>query len=607
MRVRSGPWDIRARLGVILSALLVLAGCANLPDSSAPQALGTLDKEPTSAGPPTPVAGREPDSLLRDFLQATADPTNHHQTARQYLTPEAAASWDDTAGTVIIEKQPDTLRESGTTDTATYHVRAHKLGDLDANGSFRAATTSVEYRFDMTKVGGEWRIDELPAGVVIEDAAFTKSYRRYPLFFPNNAGTAVVPDLRWIALRKDQLAPRLLSMLQDGPQQTLAPAVRDMLSGTVAVHGPITRPNGDPEGVGVAPGGVQIDFAGASALDQHSRELLAGQVVLTLYYAEIFGPYFLTGDGKPLDDRFAASGWSQNDVSYLNPSVVHNKIGLHAVRDGSLVRVDPGKPEVVPTPGWFGSAHNLQSVALSQDGQLVAAIADSGHPAPDPSRTLIIGTYDGNALFSLAQGTSFTRPSWTADGSAAWTVVDGDHVIRAVHDHATGNVSPQDVDISALMSVPVTVSDPAPRLPITELRISRSGARAALIAGGKVFVATVAPQPDGQYALTSPLPVAATLSTSAVSLDWVTEDSIVVVREGNVDPVERVDIDGFQPNPETSQNLTSPLRVVSASPDGQYIADARAVMQLQAAEPNSERFWREVPGLGPTATPVLPG
>src|SRR5690242_4907950 len=98
-------------LAALFSCVLVLAGCANLPDSSAPQALGTLNHEPTSTGPHPPIVGRDPDLLLHDFLEATADPTDHHRTARQYLTPAAAQSWDDTASTVIVDK-PDTLRES---------------------------------------------------------------------------------------------------------------------------------------------------------------------------------------------------------------------------------------------------------------------------------------------------------------------------------------------------------------------------------------------------------------------------------------------------------------------------------------------------------------
>ncbi|WP_306360160.1 MtrAB system accessory lipoprotein LpqB [Nocardia sp. CC227C] len=596
-------------LAVLVGSLAGLVGCAQLPDSSAPQALGTLDRQPTSTEPAPPIAGREPEALLQDFVQATADPTNRHQAARQFLTPAAAVNWDDAEGTTIIEK-PDTLRESRTEDTATYVIRTRKIGELEADGSYRVADGTLEDKVKLIKVDGEWRIDDLPTGVLIERSAFNKSYRRHALYFSNQAGTVMVPDLRWIAVPKDQLTQKLLGLLAEGPQPALTPAVKNVLSGPVSLRGPVTKANGDAEAVGVGAGGVQIDFSGAAGLDTRAKELLAAQVVLTLSEAEIFGPFMLLADGKPLDERYALNGWTRQDVDALSPAAAaRNRIGLHAVRDGSLVRVTENG--IVPAPGFFGSTRTLQSVGLSPDGQLVAAVADSGRPEPEPGRTLIIGTYDGTG-FPVATGGQISRPSWTSDGSSAWAVVDGERVIRAVHDRASGNVSVQDVDISALIA-PVASSTGAltPRLPITDLRISPTGVRAALIAGGKVYLAVVEPRPEGRFALTSPLPIAPELSTDAVSLDWHTlsteMDSIMIAREGTVDPIVRVPIDGSGLNSVTSQNLTPPLRVVAASSDRQYVADARDVMELTSSAEGGERYWRVVPGLGANAVPVLPG
>ncbi|MFF2556236.1 MtrAB system accessory lipoprotein LpqB [Nocardia sp. NPDC058058] len=591
-----------ARALVVVACLVGLTACANLPDSSAPQALGTLDRQPTSAGPTPPISGREPDQLLRDFLQATSDPTNRHQAARQFLSPAANVRWDDAAGTTIVDR-PDTLRESRTADSATYVIRARKIGELAADGAYRASDGTLENKVEMVKVDGEWRVDELPPGVIIEQNAFAKSYKRYSLFFPNLAGMAMVPDLRWISARKDQLPQRLMGLLAEGSQEALAPAVRNPLSGPITLRGPITKANGETDNVGVGAGGVTVDLAGASALDPKAKELLATQIVLTLAGAEVLGPYILLADGKPLDDRYAATGWNRADVESMSPdAIAHNRAGLHAVRDGSLVAVTENG--ITAAPGFFGTTHTLQSVALSPDGQLVAAVAKSGRPEPEPERTLIIGTYDGQG-FPVATGGTFTRPSWPADGTSAWTVVDGDRVIRAVHDRSTGNVSVQDVDITELTAAAANAN--APRGPITELRISPSGARAALIANGKVYVAVVAPQSSTKFALTAPLPLAVGLSTNAVSVDWQTDERVIVTREGNVDPVAGVLVDGSGFTPQTTQNLTPPVRVVSVSPDHEYVADSRAVLELTRNPEGGEYYWREVPGLGGNAVPVLPG
>ncbi|WP_280469372.1 MtrAB system accessory lipoprotein LpqB [Nocardia farcinica] len=596
----SGSTGLTAAL---VAVLLVLTGCASLPESSAPQALGTIDREPTSEGPTPPIAGRDPDLLLRDFLQATADPINRHLAARQYMTPAASAQWDDSTSTTIVEK-PDTLLESRDGDRATYRIRAQRMAELSADGAYRAVNEpTLENKIEMVKVDGEWRIAELPDGVVMDITAFTKSYRRYVLYFADPSGNTAVPDLRWLSVPKNQLTQRLLSLLSEGPHGAIGAVVRNQLAAPVALRGPITKANGDPDDVGVGLGGVRLDFAGAAALSQRDKELLAGQVVLTLAQADIPGPYMLLADGRPLDERYATNGWSAADVQYLSPSVqAQNRIGLHALRDGALTQVtDNG---VVETPGYFGSVNNLQSAALSPDGQLVAAVADAGRPAPEPPRTLMVGTYGGPA-FPVAEGGSITRPSWTGDGSAAWAVIDGDRVIRAVNDRATGTVSVQGVDISGLTADP---AGPALRLPITELRISRTGVRAALIADGKVYVAVVERRPDGGYALTAPVPVAVGLSTKATSLSWIGGDTLLVAREGNIDPVSTVLIDGSEWTPVTSQNLTPPVRVITAAPGAQYVADSRGVLELTSNTTSELHYWTEMPGLvGTDAAPVLPG
>ncbi|UGT57411.1 MtrAB system accessory lipoprotein LpqB [Nocardia asteroides] len=589
-----------ALLATVLAGLLVLSGCASLPESSAPQALGTINRAPTSEGPPPPQSGRDPDLLVGDFLTASADPANRHAAARQYMAPDAAAEWNDEASTTIVDR-PDTLRESRSGDKASYVIRARKVGELAGDGSYRAVEGTLENKIEMSKIDGEWRITELPDGVVFDSSTFEKVYRRYVLQYVDPASSVLVPDPRWVAVPRPQLTERLIAMLGSGPQSTIAPVVRNQLAAPISVRGPITKANNEPGEVGIGIGGVRIDFAGAGALGQRERELLAAQVVMTLAGADILGPYVLLADGKPLDDRYAANGWSVADLDQFSASAPgQNRIGLHALRNGTLVQVT--QDGIVTPSGSFGEATNLQSVGISADGQFVAAVADTGRPAPEPGRTLLIGNYGAKA-FGVAEGATIARPSWTADGGAAWTVVDGERVIRAVTDRATGNVSVQDVDTSALFE-----GSGAPRPPISEVVVSRTGVRAALIADGKVYVAVVERGGDGRYALTRPVPVALGLSTRAVSLSWVTGDTLMVAREGNVDPVFTVSIDGSQFSPVTSQNLTPPVRVVTAAPATQYVADSRAVLQLQTADPaRNDRFWREVPGLtGDSVVPVLP-
>ncbi|MFD4181481.1 GerMN domain-containing protein, partial [Rhodococcus sp. NPDC058514] len=368
---------MRARIAAAMAAVFLLAGCASLPDSSTPQAIGTIAPGPVTGEVPVPAPGREPDLLLRDFFGASTDPLNRHFSARQFLAPDTAAQWDDAASTTIVDKV-DVLPDQRTGDAATYTIRANKVGQLESGGAYIADEGSFETKIHLRKTDGQWRIDQLPPGVIMDRPQFLKTYQRQALYFLDPAETAVAPDLRWISIRTQNLPERLVDLLITGPKPALANAVGNQL-GNLTLRAPITKADGRTDGVGIGFGGVRIDFQGAQDLDQRRRELLAAQVVWTLAEAEIAGPYVLLADGKPLDERFPG-GWTTADVASTNPmSSASSAIGLHALREGALVSVT--ETGVLPLPGYFGTATDLESIALSRDGKWAAGGSATGQAA----------------------------------------------------------------------------------------------------------------------------------------------------------------------------------------------------------------------------------
>ncbi|RVW11372.1 MtrAB system accessory protein LpqB [Prescottella agglutinans] len=588
-RVRAG------RVAVLASLTLLAAGCANLPDSSAPQAIGTIERAPASTSVEAPASGREPDLLLRDFVKASTDPANRHLAARQYLTKDMSARWDDAASATIVDKI-DLITESRNANRAVYTIRANRVGQLEPGGLYQAQEGQYEAKFSWVKVDGEWRIDDLPNGVIMDRPQFLNSYQRKSLYFLDPTAQTVVPDPRWISSSQDQMVTQLIGLLIDGPKPSLAGAVRNELGSGVSVLGPITKADGRASQVGVGLGGVRVDFQGLGRMNAQSRELLAAQVVWTLANADISGPYDLLADGQPLDERYP-NGWTIADVGSLNPLATSSaSVGLHALRGGGLVSV--ADAAVNPVPGYFGASDNLRSVALSRDGALAAAVAETRRPAPEPQTALVVGTYDGNVATAL-EAQTITRPTWALDGSTAWAVVNESAVVRVVRETGTGKLTTTPVETGAITALGG---------PITELRLSRDGVRAALIVDGKVYVATVMRTPDGEYSLTSPRAIAHGLGGPAVALDWSTADTVVVVREGSDVPVVQLAVDGSRMDPLPSRNLTSPVRAVDATLTTEYVADARAVFQLNNNDPAGDRYWREVPGLtGSQAIPVVPG
>src|ERR1041385_7505614 len=94
---------VRALCLAVAAVLAVTtAGCAGVPSSSAPQAIGTVDR-PAPPSLPKPTPGMDPDVLLREFLKATADPANRHLAARQFLTESASRAWDDAGSALLID------------------------------------------------------------------------------------------------------------------------------------------------------------------------------------------------------------------------------------------------------------------------------------------------------------------------------------------------------------------------------------------------------------------------------------------------------------------------------------------------------------------------
>lgn len=583
-----------AAVAVAMTALIA-AGCASVPSSSPPQAIGTISRDSPEISVPEPTPGREPDLLLRDFVKASTSPVNRHVAARQFLTPEMSARWDDAASAIVVDKV-DVFVESRSANRAVYTIRANKVGQLQPGGLYEAEDGTFDARIGLERVDGEWRIDDMPQGVIMDRAQFLNTYQRKSLYFVDPAGTTVVPDPRWVFAEPDQMASQLIGLLIEGPREPLAAAVRNELEGA-SLRGPITKADGRTAGVGVGLGGVRIDLQGLGPMDSQSKSLLAAQIVWTLANAEVAGPYVLLVDGQPLDGQFD-DGWTTADVASMNPlATAGAAVGLHALREGVLVSVT--ESGVVPTPGFFGNSGRLSSASLSQDGRLVAAVADTGRPAPDPARVLMVGEYEnGNAAPAL-ESAAITRPTWNPDGSVIWAAVNGNHVVRVLREPGSGRLSVVDVDAGAITSLGST---------ITELRLSRDGIRAALIVDGRVYLAIVTELAGGGFALTNPRAIAVGLGSPALALDWSDGETVVVARAAADIPVVQVAVDGSRMDALPSRNLTAPVVAVDATPTTEFVADSRAVFQLNNMDPAGDRYWREVPGLtGMRAIPVLPG
>lgn len=580
---------------VMLVIAVSITGCAGVPSSSAPQAIGTVERSaPPSLPKPTP--GMDPDVLLREFLKATADPANRHLAARQFLTESASRGWDDAGSAMLVDNV--VFVETRSADRVSVNMRADILGSLSDIGVFETAEGALPDpgSIELVKTSGGWRIDRLPNGVFLDWQQFQETYKRHNLYFADPIGKTVVPDPRYVAVSDpDQLPTELMSKLIAGPRPEMANSVRNMLGAPLRLQGPVTRADGGKTGIGRGYGGARIELEGLSTTDPHSRQLVAAQIIWTFARASITGPYVINADGAALDDRFA-NGWEATDVASTDPGADDGAAaGLHALVGGSLVAVENDNTPRVP--GSFGQMPEQRSAMLSRTGRDVASVVALRGGQPDANASLWIGPSGGVAV-EAADGRTITRPSWSLD-NAVWVVIDGTNVVRVIQEAASGQPARIPVNATA-----VTTRFPGP---VTELQLSRDGTRAAMVINGQVVLATVEQTPGGEYALTYPRRLGFGLGSSVVSLSWRTGDDIVVGRNDASHPMSYVNLDGVNSD-APGRNVASPVSTVVANPSTVYIADQRGVLQLSSAAAENEQRWVDVrPLMIPGAVPVLPG
>ncbi|MGD9618345.1 MAG: MtrAB system accessory lipoprotein LpqB [Mycolicibacterium sp.] len=580
--------------GWLLVVVLALAGCAGVPDSSSPQAIGTVAR-PAPPSLPKPTPGMDPDVLLREFLKATADPANRHLAARQFLTESASNSWDDAGSALLIDNV--VFVETRAPERVSVSMRADILGSLSDMGVFETAEGALPDPgpIELVKTSDGWRIDRLPNGVFLDWQQFQETYKRSTLYFADPTGKTVVPDPRYVAVSdSDQLATELVTKLIAGPRPEMVKTVRNLLEPPLTLVGPVTRADGGKTGVGRGYGGARIDLDNLSTTDPHSRQLLAAQLIWTLSRAGVNGPYVINADGAALDDRFA-EGWDTADVAATDPGAADGAAaGLHALVGGSLSRLDGQRSPRVA--GSFGQMPGQTAAALSRTGQAVASIVTARPGAPDMSETLWVGPVGGAAAQAM-EGRSLTRPTWSLD-DAIWVVVDGINVVRVIQD-ASGQPARIPVDSTA-----VSIRYPGE---ITEMQLSRDGTRAAMVIDGRVILAGVEQTNDGNYALTFPRRLGFGLRNTVVSLSWRTGDDIVVTRTDPGSPVSYVNLDGVNSD-GPSRNLLMPVTTVVANPSTVYVADARGILQLSSSAAEGDPGWTEIrPLMVAGALPVLPG
>lgn len=574
---------IRVLVALIAALALGVTGCATLPSSSPAQVIDSFDSTGAGLAVPTPVRDQEPDLLVRDFLKAAAIADQRHAAARQFLTPEGAETWDDSAETTIVLRADLSAEGGRGEDRAEYTLRAERVGSLDPGGIFREEGGQLEVTIGLSRQDGQWRIDELPPGVVIEQAEFFSTYAQRDLFFLSESGDTLVPDLRWTAADRTDLGFSLVNLLATGPRPELADAVVSRVPTSVSV-----RPS-ESEGADDLPG-TTIDFTGLPVLSSQATTQFAAQVVWTLARADVPGPYRLERDGAPLDERHQG-GWTTEDVRGFDPFPPVEPMRYALTAADGLVRVDPDG--VRPAEGPWSRVRGGGSAVLSHDERRAAVVTDD--PDAGGQQSILVGPVDGEPEEAVSAG-NVVGPTFHPLDRTVWAFLDDSRLVRI----SSGDGEPE---VEELDGRPLSALGSS----VTAMRIDQSGSQLAVVVDGKVFVGALSTETG------APLPgsfrqIGRALGESATVVAWRDRTTVVVGRNTSEAPVATISVDGATTRLLSQRNISGPVTAVAASGSEVYVVDQRSLLRLDTAAETSDRYWREISGLAAIrADPVVAG
>lgn len=568
--------------------------CTTLPGDSTPHVLHQYQAPAAKIDIPEPRPNVAPDLILRDFYAATAHPTNDYAAARKFMTSELAKSWAPKGSAKIVDSINLIAQGAQENDRQTFDIRSNVVGVLGSDGAYVSTIEEYQDTVEMRQDSdGQWRIVSAPDVLVVDRQTFLSNNAPRNLYFLDPSGNQLVTDRRWIYRGVTDGAAALLEKLKDGPSEAISPGVTTVLPHTASIRIDDAAESDLGERV--------INIDGLGDVDQELRTMLAAQIVWTLSMADIRSPWVIMADGAPLVTAHEGP-WTRDsdELRVFDPTrMPADRVRMRTVDANGIYEIADGKATAMGN-GW-GAVGNavLTSAGVGVDAsgsEIIAAVARSSREAESGS-TLLLGLASDNPSAVLT-GASFSRPSWSPDAAAVWTVKDGNSVVRIVHSSVTSRPAVEEVDISELR--PLLTEGGAG---ISELRIDSSGTQAAMIINGEVYVATIQRSESAPWKLVRPRSLPTADNVNPVTLTWSANQSITVGAYGTEAPMWRLFPDGATNSVLPKLNLSPPVTVVTATSSKLYALDTNALMELISGE-GEEQFWRLVPGVGTRMAPV---
>ncbi|MEU3254890.1 LpqB family beta-propeller domain-containing protein [Streptomyces sp. NPDC006997] len=599
-----------AACGVVL-----LAGCASMPDHGDLRDVESTPRQDTQvrvfAMPPREDA--EPSEIMQGFLEALTSDDPQYETARQYLTDNAARNWRPELSTTVLANGPDTATDlTGDVeddDDYSFTLTGTKIALVDAQQSYAPADGqySRQVRLIREKKSEQWRIDGLPQGIVIGESDFQRNYMSVnKYYFASNAadpeaGTgaqpAAVADPVYVRRRVAPMTHVVHSLL-NGPTNWLGDVVRSSFpTGTALPKGAVLTP--DEQNRLTVPLNGKAARVGSAKCNEMAAQLLFTLQNLTPAVDEV---ELRAGDRKLCELRedrasaVAAVG-SARHADYLYFLDGKHRLVRIPADSGATSTTSTTSPEAVPGALGEGVA-SLRSAAVARDEHTAAGVGLDGKALYVGS--LASGGSLGDPVLLSAGKTEadrLTAPSWDAHGNL-W-----------VADRDPGN--PRLLMLRDGKGEPLQVRTPSLDGRIKSLRVAADGVRIALVVEKddeqSLLVGRIEWERVGEQRAVwiRELRSATPELSEVTAMSWAGDSRLVVVgrEEDGVQQMRYVQVDGSVPEGPAPDALTG-VREIAASEDERLplvaFSSEDGIVRME-----SGTQWQKVVKEG--AAPVYPG
>lgn len=403
-----------AVLGMFVVAGLALAGCSGIPRSSGVNeggeiaGPGTAEIEFLPAGP---AADADPSTILRGFIEAASSPQNDFAIARQFLTVGASESWNPSAVTLVDSG----VRPSRELSETTLSIAVDASAVLDAEGRFTQQQTPVraDLSYSFEQRAGQWRISNLPPGIVIDRNTFLQVFRQTSLFFLSPDNRRLVPDVRWFPSRASTTT-RIVKSLLAGPSA--------WLSSTGAAT------TAFPAGTRLVADAVPVQN-GVAVVDLDAESLRASPAALSLMKIQLLASLTQVSNVNDVDLQILGTSQRGQGTSVTLAQMVPSEDGRPVViRGGELGKLSGSSLEPFPRSSTRGvdlsgitagtASSDLVTLALlSPDGVWVSRAG--GAPSVIDSRPGLIAPAldDYGNVWTVPRDTPTEVVAFSSDGS----------------------------------------------------------------------------------------------------------------------------------------------------------------------------------------------